>query len=87
MTKKKLNLIVSKKEMRIDQYRTEPEAEAKESSKKLSEGRVRNSCPDLKATQKALKPKIAKDLTVDVELKCWRTHKRKKHEENVTSLW
>lgn len=56
--------------MRIDQYRTETEAEAKESSKKLSEGRLRNSCPDLKATQKALKPKITKNLTVDVELKC-----------------
>lgn len=60
MTKKKLNLIVSKKEMRIDQYRTETEAEAKESSKKLSEGRLRNSCPWLESYTESIKTENSK---------------------------
>jgi len=57
--RKKLNLVLSKKEMRIDQYRTEPKAG--ESSKKLSEGRLKHTWPDLKATE-GIKPNIAKDL-------------------------
>jgi len=45
--------------MRKDQYRTEPKAG--ESSKKLSEGRLKHTWPDLKATE-GIKPNIAKDL-------------------------